>query len=323
LTKPLISIIIIGRNAQRTLSLCLESVERINYRKEKLEVIYVDGCSRDLSLEIAEKYGINAIRLDTDRPSPGLGRNAGVMRAQGEFIQFLDADMEIDADWLNVAVPIAQEMGLACVVGRCLENPENKGFFNQVIGINWMLNPRGFVESPASGGFFRRDSLLDSGLYNVTLKANEEPELGERIRRQGGRILSVDQVMVVHNHPRTYVDYIKRSMRGGYARLQMFEQRRGNTHLNLLLSIIWHNLQVIVFLCSLIVGIATNDWRWSLLCCFLGAFLVIRTAFKTYKRLRTYRLSLIYGVDAHFSKVLSLMGQVKYIGEKFLRWIIR
>jgi len=53
LKKPFVSIVIPARNAQGTLKACLESLLRLNYPKERMEVIIVDGMSTDDTPKIA------------------------------------------------------------------------------------------------------------------------------------------------------------------------------------------------------------------------------------------------------------------------------
>ena len=50
-----VSIMIITLNAEKNLEKCLESISKLNYPKEKIEVAIVDSSSTDKTLEIARK----------------------------------------------------------------------------------------------------------------------------------------------------------------------------------------------------------------------------------------------------------------------------
>jgi glycosyltransferase involved in cell wall biosynthesis len=56
---PSISIVIPTYNCERTIKACLDSIVRQDYPKDKIEVIIVDGGSKDKTLEIARKYGVD------------------------------------------------------------------------------------------------------------------------------------------------------------------------------------------------------------------------------------------------------------------------
>jgi len=84
----LVSVIVPAFNAERWIAETLTSVRAQTY--EPLETIVVDDGSTDSTASIATASG--AIVLHTRDAGPGGARNAGMARARGEFIQFLDAD---------------------------------------------------------------------------------------------------------------------------------------------------------------------------------------------------------------------------------------
>lgn len=88
-----VSIIIPVYNCARYLRECLDSVLRQTV--DKKEIICIDDGSTDESLEIIEQYArkysfIIVIRQQNE--GAGKARNAGILKASGEFIAFLDAD---------------------------------------------------------------------------------------------------------------------------------------------------------------------------------------------------------------------------------------
>ena len=58
---PFISIVIPARNAQRTLKDCLDSLKHLNYPKERMEILLVDGLSTDNTREIAALYDLTIV----------------------------------------------------------------------------------------------------------------------------------------------------------------------------------------------------------------------------------------------------------------------
>ena len=84
------SIIIPNYNKAPYIKECLDSV--MNQTFKNYEVIFIDDCSTDNSLEIANSYK-NVTVLKTKRNSQAGGaRNLGMKKAKGEYIVFLDSD---------------------------------------------------------------------------------------------------------------------------------------------------------------------------------------------------------------------------------------
>lgn len=96
--KPIISIIVPVYNAEKYLSVCLESL--IGQTYENIEVICVNDGSTDHSQEILEAYEKKDERIVTiHQQNTGLSgaRNAGLAVARGTYIMFVDSD-----DWIDV-----------------------------------------------------------------------------------------------------------------------------------------------------------------------------------------------------------------------------
>ncbi len=85
-----ISVVIITKNEERNIPACLESVKWAD------EVIVVDACSTDRTVEIAKTYTSNVLI----RPWSGFGpqKNFAIEQAQGNWILIVDADERVTDD---------------------------------------------------------------------------------------------------------------------------------------------------------------------------------------------------------------------------------
>jgi len=91
--NPTISVIIPVYNVEQYLSRCLDSVVGQTYRE--LQIICVNDGSTDGSLSVLRDYAERDTRIRIiDQPNAGLSmaRNAGIAKATGEYVLFLDSD---------------------------------------------------------------------------------------------------------------------------------------------------------------------------------------------------------------------------------------
>src|SRR5437016_13006727 len=94
--SALVSVITPCKNAAPWLADAIESCLQQTW--PNLEIIVVDNGSSDASMEIARRYESSVTLLECKRPGASAARNAGLEKARGDFIQFLDADDVLDRD---------------------------------------------------------------------------------------------------------------------------------------------------------------------------------------------------------------------------------
>ncbi len=96
------------------LQFCLESL--LSQNLDDYEIIAVDDCSTDNSLEILKKYEkehpdrLKAIHSEVNKHQGG-AKNLGINAASGEWIGFIDADDWIDPDMYRLMLKKAEETG--------------------------------------------------------------------------------------------------------------------------------------------------------------------------------------------------------------------
>jgi len=115
--KPLVSIVIPIYNAAPHLAACLESVRKQTY--EELEILLVNDGSADVSLPICRMYAQVDPRIRViNKENSGVSatRNAAIDLAQGEFLQFVDADDRVAMEATQLLVERAQRTGADMVI---------------------------------------------------------------------------------------------------------------------------------------------------------------------------------------------------------------
>lgn len=91
MNSPLISIIIPTYNSGKTLSITIDSIIQQTFRN--YEILIIDGASTDSTIEKAQKYNDNRIRVFSE-PDSGIydAMNKGITLANGEWLYFLGSD---------------------------------------------------------------------------------------------------------------------------------------------------------------------------------------------------------------------------------------
>ena len=105
-----ISVITITYNAESTITNCIESVIRQNYRN--VEYIIIDGGSKDKTLSIIDQYR-DHINILVTEPDKGIydAMNKGIRMAGGEVVGTLNADDFFTDD--TVLSSVAEDHGTA------------------------------------------------------------------------------------------------------------------------------------------------------------------------------------------------------------------
>ncbi len=214
-----VGVVVIGRNEGERLRRCLMSVV-----VPSTAVVYVDSGSTDDSVATASRLGATTVLLDVDRPfTAARARNAGAARLQRgaadvDFIQFVDGDCEVVADWVHTAVKfLDQHADVAAVCGRRREREPHRSVYNLLCDLEWNT-PIG--EAKACGGdvLMRASAFRQVGGFRDDLVAGEEPELCVRLRAAGWRIWRLDAEMTLHDAAMTRIgQWWLRSVRAGFA----------------------------------------------------------------------------------------------------------
>ena len=114
----LASFIIPAYNASTTIVRCLESIYTLGLSEEEFEVICIDDCSKDNTIEVIEQYAKQHTNLtllcQAENHRQGAARNRGVAIAKGKYIVYVDSDDESDKGVLQ-ALQMAEENNLDMV----------------------------------------------------------------------------------------------------------------------------------------------------------------------------------------------------------------
>lgn len=285
LVNDRVGVVAIGRNEGERLRRCLESV-----KDRAAFAVYVDSGSTDDSVTMARSLGVEVLQLDLSLPfTAARSRNAGVMRLleiapDVEFVQVVDGDCEIVADWIERALAEMHRSGnerIAIVCGRRRERHPDLSVYNRLIDMEWNT-PVGETQACGGDALMRVAAFKEVGGYDETVIAGEEPEMCWRMRQAGWRVLRIDAAMTLHDAQLTrFTQWWKRSVRGGHA---YAEGHAMHGHID---GYCGHALRSIVqwalVMPLVMLGLAWFTWGASFL--LLGLYVVL------WARIRAYRMN--------------------------------
>lgn len=165
MTNPLVSIIVPVYNAQKGLSRCLESICGQTY--QELEIIVLNDGSTDDSLAICEQFRAKDPRIvvvDKENEGVSCTRNAGLVLAHGDYIQFADSDDALDPDYTQNLVQAALQHSADLVIAPYWmvipSNSTKTGYFLETLQTSLGIEP----ETPKTE--VRKYSFLPQGVYS-------------------------------------------------------------------------------------------------------------------------------------------------------------
>ena len=100
-SPPRVSILVATYNSELTIDECLKAIFELEYPKEFLEIIVVDGCSKDATVEIAQKYPVKVVSAPLSAPA---AYNHAMKIVSNDVLGFVDSDAKVEKEWLNKLV---------------------------------------------------------------------------------------------------------------------------------------------------------------------------------------------------------------------------
>jgi GT2 family glycosyltransferase len=228
---PRISVVVCTHNGARTLPECLARLKSLEY--PDYEVIVVDDGSTDGSGEIARRHGVEV--LETGHRGLSAARNAGIERAGGEIVAFLDDDAYPDQDWLHYLARAFVDGPHAGIGGPNLPPPEDRRVAECVAAapgapIHVLISDREAEHVPGCNMAFRRAALEAAGGFDERFRtAGDDVDLCWRLQDAGETLGFSAGAVVTHRRRDTVRRYLKQQF--GYGKAEaLLEQKWPSRH---------------------------------------------------------------------------------------------
>jgi GT2 family glycosyltransferase len=217
---PTISLIVLNWNGREHLSSCLESLSRLDYPHERLELIVCDNGSTDGSASYVRSSFPTFRLLELDRNYGfAVGNDRAAEAATGEWVGFLNNDMAVPPDWLRqLLAPLQAHPEVTCLASRIL-NWDGSAIDFIGGGINFQghglqldngakrsVHDRARPVLFACGGamLVKRQLFLDVGGFDpLYFSLFEDVDLGWRLNLLGHDVWYTPKATVLHKHHAT------------------------------------------------------------------------------------------------------------------------
>lgn len=187
----MISIVIPTKNEERYLASTLAALKSY----ADCEIIVSDGRSTDDTVEIARRYADRVVvATGSERQTIAAGRNLGAAQAQGEFLVFLDADVEIPdppAFFERALALFERDPQLVATAVALRVRSESASWMDQIVFVSagWLMalfnNLLGIGAAQGEFQMIRADAFRRVGGYRADLVAAEDHDLFHRLSHLG------------------------------------------------------------------------------------------------------------------------------------------
>lgn len=177
--KDLVSLIITTKNEDAVIENLLKSI--LNQTYQNIEIVLVDNHSSDQTLNIVRKY--KQVKVYQKGPERSAQRNFGASKAKGDFLFFLDADMELTPKVVEDCVEeIYQEEAEGIVVP---EESKWTNFWGEVKAYERSFYSEKGDPVTDAARFFSKEIFNKVGGYDETITGPEDWDLPDRVRESG------------------------------------------------------------------------------------------------------------------------------------------
>jgi len=224
---PNFSIVIPTYNRPAQLAVCLQACARLDYPRDRFEVIVVDdGGTTPLDEIVTRFHGMLTLKLlRQENTGPAAARNRGASEARGEFLAFTDDDCSPAPKWLQ-ALTAQFVASPDCAVGGQTLNALPHNLYSTASQL--LIASRFF---PSSNLAFPTKEFRAIGGFDVTYPraAAEDRELCDRWLHHGYRMIYAAEAMVYHAHDLTFRTFLRQHFHYGQGALyfRQVRARRG------------------------------------------------------------------------------------------------
>lgn len=283
---PYVSALIVMRNERNYIKPSLMSFVNQTYPKDRYEIIVVDGCSDDGTVDIVNgiirEFSTDSfhIRL-VDNPKRILasGWNIGIKAAKGEYVTRIDAHAEAASDFIEKSVNTMLSVNAACVGGKLDSIPVEGDdlLVSKVLSSSFGVGNSSFRVSDTAGyadtavyGLYKKSVFEEAGYFDEKMVRNQDIDLHSRIKKAGYKFYFNPEIHSVYHTRSSVKKMVKQAY--GNGKWNMVLVKKGSSALSL------RHLVPFFFVTYLALSIVGGFFYWPIwaLCgCVLVLYIIL------------------------------------------------
>jgi glycosyltransferase involved in cell wall biosynthesis len=220
---PRVSVIIPAFNAANTIEDLIKSLINQSFSRDKIEIIVVDDCSKDNTLEIITKlkkeYHLNLYSHEVNK-GLAAARNTGIRNSSGKILIFIDADMVVHDNYIENHVNFHNNRDVMGLVGGIKPAEGIKYDKYQKYLYEAKRGTKKYSSKPAvpyyvflfNNTSVKREVIDACGLFdeNIRIYGGEDTEFAFRIvKKFPGSLYCSHTLTATHNHYRSLDNALK------------------------------------------------------------------------------------------------------------------
>jgi len=218
-TNPFVSVVVPVRDGESTIAACLDSILAADYPEDRREILVVDNGSSDATAALIQARPVRYLH----EPKRGVSnaRNHGIAQSRGEILAFVDADCQVEPQWLVELVKPFADPEVGAVAGDLQHVTPSTPAERQAARLlgNWQRFA--FTSNPAypitANAAYRRDVLDRIGGFDPHMTRAQDVELGLRFQELSGRRLAyAERATARHRNRTTWLGFFRQQLGWAY-----------------------------------------------------------------------------------------------------------
>lgn len=227
---PKISVIVSSMNNEETIEECIQALLGQNYPQNHLEIILVDGGSKDKTVQIAKKYPIKIYQVALNCPA---AYNYAQKLACHPILGFVDSDAKVEENWLKKLVSRIDEPDVGGVSGS-IDTWNTNNLWARSIGYELKTRYRRigrYTKRIATMNLLLKRSVLEEvGGWAENMPSQYDTEFGHRLTLKGYKIAYEKTSVCYHFNRPTLQKFYRQQLQYGKNTLRLYLKHNNLAH---------------------------------------------------------------------------------------------
>jgi succinoglycan biosynthesis protein ExoA len=273
---PGVSVVLAIRNEAEHLDNCLHALVNLNYPREKIEILLVDGMSGDNTPAILADWAGRDSRIRTlqnRQLTVSYGMNMGIAAARYDYILWVSGHAILQPNHIRQCLRSMHETGAAAVGGVLTTRGTTKvGRINAAVlshpfgvgGAEHRVGGRSGWVTVVTMALYRKAAILAAGGFDESLPRSQDNDLHARMNKLGLRSYLNVEINPVYLCRNTLQRLLRQARNNGFWNVMLMRRGHGGLSLRHFVPMAFVGGQALLLLIGLFVHPALYVLRAAL-----------------------------------------------------------